>query len=147
MRKSTIGLSFQCPKKWQSMSPANGGRFCADCNKVVKEFSGVSVTKPQALILASNEEEICGNFYSYQLEKPFGSWRDKIISFYQQVAFGLKANIISKKLALFILSVVLVVTGCARRTRGMIAVFDDHRYNKKENHKTTHTALPPMNNK
>lgn len=146
MDRSSIGLSFQCPKKWGAMTPANGGRFCSDCNKIVTDYSNFSLYQLNTLLRTGSPS--CGHFRAYQLDRPFGNWRDKIITAYQAAALKIPINKFSKQITLVLLTIILVLTGCARRTKGMIAVYaDDHRCPKKHKHKTTQAALPPIEKK
>ena len=42
MRKSDIAIPVPCTVDWQKMTPADKGRFCGDCKKVVRDLSKMS---------------------------------------------------------------------------------------------------------
>lgn len=121
MDKSPIQLQFKCPKKWDSMTPVHGGRFCSDCKKVVKDFSSTSINKLSHLIPADAKEELCGNFKVYQLNNPFNDWRDKIISSYQKNLFSFHCNKLLRKGSILFFGLMIIVTGCTKRLRGCVA--------------------------
>ena len=146
MNQSPIHLTFNCPQKWEAMTAANGGRFCAECKKTVTDFSKVPLNKLDTFLQAEHKEELCGNFQAKQLDKPFNDWRDRIISFYQGVVLGTTANKVSRQFMLLLLMLVLVATGCISRVKGRMVASDPGHY-KKCKDKTTQTALPPTEKK
>lgn len=127
MEESGTELQFRCPKEWESMTPTFNGRFCTDCKKTVIDFSNVSAQKVSRAV-QTNGKELCGNFYAYQLRKPFGNWKDKVISIYQK-RFLTKSSL--QPIVLIFLTVLLIMTGCARRVRGMVSPKCD---NRQKNH-------------
>lgn len=129
---SKTELSFQCLRQWESMTPTDGGRFCDDCRKTVIDFSKIPVQQLDKLIQNDNTSELCGNFYAYQLKKPFGNWRDKVISFNQKYLLGHSSH---RHFTILILTLILVMTGCARRLRGKVAK-DSCNKNHKHNTRT-----------
>src|ERR1051325_10348242 len=131
MQSPGISLSYQCPKKWGSMSPADGGRFCSDCQKVVRDFSKAAVAELQKTIPSNCEEELCGNFHAYQLHKPFGNWKDQLISFYQNISIAKTAN----RFSLLLVMAALLLTGCYRHVRGRTYI-SQKDWKKKQRHYT-----------
>lgn len=126
--KSEIQLEFVCPKKWNGMIPEENGRFCHSCHKIVVDYSKSPIQnlqKPQ-------EEGHCGSFYAYQLDRPFGNWKDQIVSRYQKILFG--RNIFKPAILLFV-ACLLFLTGCYRRTTGVIAYGNKHKCNSEKHHK------------
>ncbi len=117
---TTPSLKFVCPKKWDSMSPANGGRQCDSCNKVVRDFSAIPVNELNKALSCNTEKKLCGNFKAYQLDKPFGNGKDKIISFYQRILNDkFRFNMLKPVTLLFIMGV-MFLTGCRVFIRGKV---------------------------
>jgi hypothetical protein len=114
-------LEFCCPEKWNEMTPNGKGRFCGKCEKVVSDFSAMSNEEIIREINLSQTENSCGRFKAYQLQKPFGDKRDKLVGFYQRInAFPKKKNFI-RTIQLGLVVILLFISGCFRRTSGMYA--------------------------
>lgn len=65
-----IHIPEPCHEDWNAMTPADKGRHCASCNKVVMDFTAMS----DAQIIAyfqSAKENTCGRFYNHQLNRDF----------------------------------------------------------------------------
>ena len=137
MRQSNIHLDFQCPKKWNTMRPRNNGRFCSDCKKVVTDFSKISTEELSQTIVANLEEESCGSFSAFQLNRPFNNWKDKYISCYQKNKFDKSEFKLTRQITLFLLMIILIATGCTRRQTGKFAPAKSCK--KKHKHDTTQT--------
>jgi hypothetical protein len=121
MDTSKAQLNFKCPKSWNSMTAEGDGRFCNDCKKVVKDFSGLKLDEVNNSISLNTDARMCGSFRAYQLNKPFGNWRDKIISRYQRAILSLNSGSLLKPVTVFLLFIVMLITGCARRLSGDVA--------------------------
>lgn len=135
MQKSTVSLDFTCSQKWESMSPQEGGRFCHDCQKTVIDFSKVPPETLQKLFPVSGTEKQCGNFYAHQLDKPFGNWRDHIVSLYQKLIFA-SANKFYRQSTLLLMTTLLLITGCYRHVRGKV-----NPRSKKHQHQTSQNTF------
>jgi hypothetical protein len=118
MTTSKAKLDFRCPKLWSSMPQVGSGRFCCDCKRVVKDFSVLNLNEISIQIASDADAEMCGSFRAYQLDSPFGNWRDKIISHYQRIALRLKSGSLLKPVTVSLLFLVMLITGCARRLTG-----------------------------
>lgn len=74
-----ISIPVPCHEKWNDMTEAEKGRFCAVCQKTVIDFS---VMDEQEIIHFFSEkkqtENVCGRFKDSQLETHSHSWTDKI---------------------------------------------------------------------
>jgi len=108
------------------MTPEGNGRFCNDCSKVVRDFSMLNLDEVNNHILSSKEADACGSFHAYQIDKPFGNWRDVIISYYQRVSLRLKTGSLIKPVTVFLLFLIMLITGCARRLSGRYACAPPH---------------------
>lgn len=115
MEANKIELTFKCPVKWDSMTVSEQGRYCAVCEKTVKDFTKSS---PKEIASDCTSYE-CGSFYATQLEKPFNDKRDVLISYYQKLV----KNNSSKKVVMLFVVALLFLTGCRRsRTMGAWAL-------------------------
>lgn len=130
MEKHLVELQFNCPKKWDEMTPKGNGRFCGDCKKVVTDFSKTEIATPT---LPQTDGQACGNFYAHQVEKPFNDARDKVIAFYQKINLRFTNAKSFKPIISFLLIVLLVATGCRRHVRGKVKPKHMHRdFNKEQ---------------
>jgi hypothetical protein len=50
MRKNDVPIPLPCSVDWQKMTPADKGRFCGDCKKVVRDLSKMSEMEASALV-------------------------------------------------------------------------------------------------
>jgi len=88
---------------------------------VVQDFSGTSVSKLNEDFLAGQEHgELCGRFRAFQLDKPFGSWRDTIVAVYQKATLKSGGNSLLKPIILAWVMIMIVLTGCYRKTQGKL---------------------------
>jgi hypothetical protein len=59
MHRDDISIKTPCHLDWSKMTPADGGRFCGDCKKVVRDLSGMSEPEARALIRSARTGELC----------------------------------------------------------------------------------------
>lgn len=116
------------------MHPMEGGRFCDSCQKKVSDFTKVPLTQLNELE-RSNSEEQCGRFKFYQLHAPFGDWRDKLVARYQQMQLETTFHPFFKYVKLTVLMLVILMSGCARRTAGQSAFDYEYMDHKKQESK------------
>ncbi len=123
-REAHPSLSFCCPEKLDNMTPADGGHYCGKCEKVVKDFSGMTNKAIAETLLHSSSENACGTFRAHQLQQPFNDRRDKLVGFYQHVSgFAGKRNFVRVMTLLFL-------SGCHRRMSGIYAAPPRHKIKK-----------------
>lgn len=67
-----IHIPEPCHEDWTKMTPAQKGRFCKSCKKVVIDFRGKSKTEIESEIKARERkgEQTCGRFTKSQLGVP-----------------------------------------------------------------------------
>lgn len=123
MQQSKVRLDFVCPKKWNTMTPEGNGRFCDACQKTVTDFSKIPLNQLNDAVRDLPVESNCGSFYAYQLNKPFGNRKDKIIAFYQRLILNKNKYKLSRPFILCLVITMLFITGCYRRTAGAIPVY------------------------
>jgi hypothetical protein len=63
----SIQIPTTCHEDWDSMTAATQGRYCNSCEKTVIDFTNMSDTQ-LANFFAKKKENVCGRFYSDQLD-------------------------------------------------------------------------------
>lgn len=59
MEQRDFPIASPCSLDWQKMTPADGGRFCGDCKKVVRDLSRLSEGEARALLRTPPREGLC----------------------------------------------------------------------------------------
>ena len=54
-----IALRFVCPKTFAKMSEVAGGRYCGDCDKIVRDISAMKEADARELLSAPRNERLC----------------------------------------------------------------------------------------
>lgn len=70
MKTYKISIAKPCSENWDNMTPAEKGKHCAACNKVVIDFSNMSQQEMMHILVKYKGKKVCGNFYNTQIEKP-----------------------------------------------------------------------------
>ena len=60
-------ISKPCHESWDEMTPQSGGRHCKECDKTVKNFTGLTNDEISTYLTKHAGEKICGRFSSDQL--------------------------------------------------------------------------------
>jgi hypothetical protein len=58
-KASEIAIQTPCHLDWSKMTPAEGGRFCGDCKKVVRDLSKMTEREARALVAKERYEGLC----------------------------------------------------------------------------------------
>ena len=114
INNSTPQLNFKCPVNLDEMKTTSNGNFCSKCQIDVIDFRNKSNDEINQL-LCQSAGSTCGRFEAKQLHKPFGNWKDKIISIYQKTErkeFRMKTQ---KSLAVAAVSCLMWLTSCGGR--------------------------------
>lgn len=69
MRSLIIQIPQPCHERWADMQPNEQGRFCANCQKTVVDYTTLS-DRELVKLLAKGSEARCGRFYNEQLNRP-----------------------------------------------------------------------------
>ncbi len=71
MRKPSFVVSIPkaCHESWDAMTPAEKGRFCQNCQKVVVDFTQMSDEQIHSFY-KNNPGKSCGHYYASQLNRP-----------------------------------------------------------------------------
>jgi hypothetical protein len=62
MEKSEIRIATPCTLDWSKMTPRDGGRFCGDCKKVVRDLSSMTEREARELVRAAGDGQLCVRF-------------------------------------------------------------------------------------
>jgi hypothetical protein len=135
MKQAKPNLTFTCSKKFSDMTPDATGRFCTDCKISVKDFTTLNAEEIEHEITKDDSEHRCGNFYAEQLDKPFGNWKDNIISWYQTVQTSSYRYRVLKPMMLFLVSSLLILTGCRSRQLAGAYAYDTDSSDQGVKHK------------
>jgi len=64
MPKLNLTIADPCHENWDHMKAETGGRYCAVCEKTVKDFTGQTRAQIETYLLQHSSENICGRFRS-----------------------------------------------------------------------------------
>lgn len=59
MKTVEVRVASPCTVDWQSMTPADRGRFCGECKKVVHDLSNLTEGEARALLREAGNGELC----------------------------------------------------------------------------------------
>jgi hypothetical protein len=59
LKKDDLTVAAPCNVDWQKMTLAEGGRFCGDCKKVVRDLSTMRERDARALLRSPDNGELC----------------------------------------------------------------------------------------
>lgn len=65
-----IRIPEPCGERWEEMQPNGCGRFCAQCQKTLIDFSVLTDGEIANLLQKNAGQALCGNFLSTQLDRP-----------------------------------------------------------------------------
>ncbi|MEO5645081.1 MAG: hypothetical protein ABIQ40_11340 [Bacteroidia bacterium] len=102
-------INNPCPQNYETMMPAKNGRFCANCCKVVVDFT--KKTAEEIFQYLKSNTDTCGKFRPSQLQPIPGSVRQK---------YSLRLKTFSRAIYLVFGALLFSTTSCM----GMPA--DDH---------------------
>ncbi|MBS1781276.1 MAG: carboxypeptidase regulatory-like domain-containing protein [Bacteroidetes bacterium] len=64
-----ISIPNPCHEDWNKMTPAEQGRFCNSCQKVVTDFTSFTDAQLHSFF-SDRSKQVCGRFYNHQLNIP-----------------------------------------------------------------------------
>jgi hypothetical protein len=64
-----------CHEDWNLMTPAEQGRYCAVCSKVVKDLRGLDKLETLQVLANTKETEVCGKLNAAHLDPYPGRWK------------------------------------------------------------------------
>lgn len=113
MMKNNINIRIPnpCKASWDSMSPEKNGKFCMLCNKTVVDFSKMSVEEIKCYFNTQAGKKTCGFFYKNQLENNHTLFQENLLTKYRRANHTIQ-NSITRAISLFILGLMLSLSGC-----------------------------------
>ncbi|MBL1219553.1 hypothetical protein JET18_01820 [Chryseobacterium sp. L7] len=64
-----IYIPNPCSEIWETMASHEQGKFCSVCSKCVIDFTEKKSEEIESVFKEKRDEDICGRFFSYQLDK------------------------------------------------------------------------------
>ncbi len=100
-----INIPEPCHENWDKMSPEGDGRRCLSCNKVVTDYTQMSIEEIQNYFIKYSNRNICGTFNDKDTLVKKGI-KEKLIDKYQDALYQSKKPIYFSLLsgALFLLN-------------------------------------------
>lgn len=62
MKANEVRIPEPCGVDWKSMTPAEGGRFCGECKKVVRNLSTMTEREAKRVLRTENDGQLCVRF-------------------------------------------------------------------------------------
>lgn len=59
MTPRDVRITSPCTLDWTKMTPAQGGRFCGDCKKVVRDLSRMTEREARELLARERNQDLC----------------------------------------------------------------------------------------
>ncbi|GAB4139491.1 MAG: hypothetical protein Fur0041_14670 [Bacteroidia bacterium] len=100
-----FSINKPCHELWNAMKPADNGRYCDACCKVVVDFSGKSNDEILGYLRSHSNERVCGRFRIDQVSVP-----SKVLSKTRKVFLA----------ALYFVFGGLLFTSCSTHTHGEV---------------------------
>ncbi|NDI99469.1 hypothetical protein GWA97_10325 [Flavobacterium sp. LaA7.5] len=69
MNTYKISVPKPCHEDWNTMTPNDKGRFCANCSKTVIDFSEMTDVEIKSYLIVQKGESVCGHFRTSQLQR------------------------------------------------------------------------------
>ncbi|MFL5765576.1 MAG: hypothetical protein ACJ77K_16645 [Bacteroidia bacterium] len=76
-----IEIPKPCRAGWKDMEQAEKGRFCAECSKIVIDFTQMSTDEIKNYFLNHKDQRICGHFKSYQIKRKMSHTEQLLVAF------------------------------------------------------------------
>jgi hypothetical protein len=112
-----VQIKKPCKQGWNTMSPANDGRHCKACDKVVVDFTNMNEEEIKNYFRKNCDQKICGHFSASQLDLSNHFLVGKLLKWQTKLMnFGHK-NIWTKVAASFI-GLLLLMSGCESHKEG-----------------------------
>ncbi len=105
-----IEIAKPCRAKWNGMTPAEQGRFCGECSKIVIDFTSMTTDEIHQYFLQHRDQKICGRFISAQISKGKPGIKGLITDLHSKTD-RIKYKI-PRVAAVLVLSWLMTITGC-----------------------------------
>ena len=114
-----ISIPTPCHEDWNSMTPADKGRHCSHCSKIVVDFTQ---SNPQEILFYLNQhasEKLCGRFNAEQIEEPVPTPED----FVKQISY-FRMPLLRKTAAIFLFTFSVMAVSCNDHLTGKVVKND-----------------------
>ena len=118
-----INIPEQCHEEWSAMQQQEQGRFCAQCQKTVIDFSEMSDEAVRNFLLEQKGKSICGRIRARQLARPIAS-ENIILAPHQYHQLNSKQQILYA-IALFF---ILEISACADTNNANAPTHNNYNY-------------------
>jgi hypothetical protein len=111
---NTIHIPEPCSEKWTSMKDiGNRQRHCEVCKTNVHDFTKSSLSEINKKLKAANGQKLCGNYHERHIKSSEKTY--VFVNYLEKRLVGMRL----KKFSLILITLVLFLSGCARKhTKG-----------------------------
>ena len=125
-----IHIDKPCTADWSKMTPSSNGRFCTSCEKIVVDFSKKTLDEIKSTLITYGDKKICGRYHARHTTQK-NIWFDTL----NNIEFVF-SKVKLQRLSVFIITILLFLSSCHRRTMGLYAKFDNKKCKHKRHNKT-----------
>lgn len=115
MESTKITIPKPCHEDWDKMTSEANGRHCASCNKVVIDFTAMSLEEIQHYFKAHETQKVCGHFKSDQVEAPVPYFHKKMMRLYAFIEKRVSVQFL-KVVSLSTLTFFMALAGCKEQS-------------------------------
>lgn len=121
MDKILLKIPNQCPKKWNDLQFTNNAKekYCNTCETVVIDFTSMSDEEIKSFFQSRTGISVCGRIASSEGNKKIKKHHQYLLNLHSKIEDSYKKNIL-KPFYLFIISGLLLLTGCEQTVVGEI---------------------------
>jgi hypothetical protein len=117
MKDNKIIIPKPCNEGWNTMSPKDNGRHCDSCNKVVVDFTSMSLEEIKVYFDNNTGTKICGHFKAIHVEANRPTFHKYLISLYEYLDEKISIHLF-RTISLSIVALCMTIVGCQNRTEG-----------------------------
>jgi hypothetical protein len=107
-----IQIKNPCDANWKEMTPAESGKYCGACEKVVVDFSKMNDAEIKNYFITYKEQKTCGRFLDSQLERPLvvpPTLFNKFLNRFNQIP-------LTQTILLFLTSTSMWISSCVKNS-------------------------------
>jgi hypothetical protein len=122
-----VQIDKPCQANWNNMLPAEKGKFCQQCSKVVIDFSGKTLEEINLYLSTASKGGICGR-YQERHTTANSKWYTLLNSIEARLS---KMKL--QRLSMLLITGLMILTGCHhRRVQGAYSSFSSKKNKDKE---------------
>jgi len=111
-----IQIKNPCDANWQEMTPANSGKYCGACEKVVVDFSNMTDAEIKNYFTEYATQKTCGRFLTSQIERPLVV---PSITQFNKFLNRLNQITLTRTVLLFLTSTSMWISSCVKNNDNM----------------------------